>query len=251
MDKMLAELEAQRTKKACQTLYADLGVTNPEKLNLQEVRPEFKGHQKFRLPDQPGYDPKALYFGFQNQSAGNGDRHYYLNVGKHRIDGVPLFYPVKIGSGNVASAGVYFKIPVPEATFRAIEARAEAGAVKRGLTCLHVICKLLEEEGVVIHDAGGARKARARVVSANLLNGKVIVNGKPLAHGEIQVSTTGQKEMEEFLWEAIHADKQMRTTLLGAPFILFWKPLAIAGAATAGGGYVYFYLPTKSGEKHP
>jgi hypothetical protein len=196
-------------------------------VKVRNLEAEFT-QQKFRLRNQPGYRDDALYLGVEDS------HHYYLIVGGKRFDGMPFFSKPQVGKGNLGSKGVIFQIPAPPELIANLEKKIETGKFRRGFSCLHALCKLLDEEGIAIE--GTDKFIRSKVVSASLVRGKIKLRGKPLSPEEMEVWETAKGEVEQFVKSANSADISM------AGFtVLYFAPPGVAGASIGFKVYLFLY----------
>ena len=229
----LGELERERKKQVCANLYGELGL-RASPLPETRITPEMK-NERFLLPEQPGYRSDALYIGIANETGKLG-YNWYLKVGGKRVGGWPFFRKPEVVNGRIGSKGVMFELPVPRETLAALEQRAKTGQVPRGATCLHSLCKLLEKEGVILHERDGEKRISAKVITANLVEGKVKIAGHDADPNTMRLLTTGDNELEHFLQQGISADADMKGELK------FRAALVLVPTAAGAGVAAYYVL---------
>jgi hypothetical protein len=211
-EQLLRDVHVVNRERICMEAYRELGIRE-KKVKAEVIHPEMK-NEKFYLPDIPGYQKDAIYIGIANHFK-DGNHHYYVDVGKVQASSHGFLGSKIIDNGRIASNGALFEIPVPPEVAKAIEARALAGKFSGTLSCLHAVCNLLEPEGVVIHERGGKRKVRTRVVLANLVEGKIKILGKDADPETIRLLTTGDSELAHLLYTGTITDaKGEREALL-------------------------------------
>jgi hypothetical protein len=219
-------------KVGCERFFADLEITKPtiprRTLNVEEM----SSTERFPLQNQAGYDPKAAYIGISNGGDKNeGSHHYYLIVGKRRVEVSPRFGKATVMKGRMATKGTIFKVPLPPEVLEALEARVKTGKIPRGLTCLHPVCEILRDAGVEIEGAGKGDSVRTKVVSASLMQGKIKIKGAPIDPATMEVIESHAGELNEYLATAATADAGMQSRLLSFVVIRGGGILAVAGGA--------------------
>lgn len=203
----LAELKREQKHAACAELYGLLGVKAPLK---EEILQPVTKNGRFALTEIPGHRPDAIYIGVSSANVGPEGYHFYLNVGKTRVGGYPFFRKsTVVSTGKIANEGMIFEIPVPPEMVSALEQRAAQG-VSRGVSCIHVLCHFLEKEGIVLAERNGEKKITAKVVTANLVEGKLKIAGRDADPGTIRMLSTGPNELVDFLERGISSDQSMR-----------------------------------------
>lgn len=219
-------------KPRCERFYAALGIDSPlvarRVLNPEQISSD----GKFPLHSQAGYDPNAITIGIAN-NPNRGIHHYYLVAGKRRLEGDELFRNLKIMKGAMGSSGVGFEIQLPPGVAAVLEARMNNGQARRGLSCLHTVCKLLEQEGIEIVGAEKGKPIRTKVVAASLMQGKIKLHGQHLDPEAVRMFESHEGELVHYMEQALVADAKVAR--------------AIKEKALIGGGLLFVLLPGSIG----
>lgn len=247
VDQLLNDVEAAKRARICERAYGFLGISGP-KVRVEEVRPEMKDNKFPMASAIPGYKPgEAIYIGIGNHSDYPiGRHHWYVNVGPVHASRKGMMGETVVSNGKVGLNGVLFEIPLPPEVMARLRERAKRGKFGGKASCLHAVCSLLEKEGVVIHHRNGETKVRVKAVLANLMEGKVKIEGKDADPETIRLLSTGEDELSHLLGVGMHADQKAKDSAIFYVGIGGSAVLMVGGFA---GGVVYKNL--REPEKKP
>lgn len=241
---MIEQFEAMHRDRQCEEDFRLLGV-GEKRVRIQEIQPELK-HDRTRNvfgfhgpSDIPDYDPKALYIGIANQPDEAGTHHYYVNIGRVHAAREQSFGRKIISNGHIFYNGTVAEIKLPPEVAKALEERAKAGKFGGKMTCLHTVCDLLARENIIIHDRDGQRSVRTKVVVANLVEGKIKIQGKDADPETIRLLTTGPEELRHLLEKATTSDDSVRNKVI-LHLVKDAAIFVVVGGGLAGGAYGVF-----------
>ena len=214
---------------SCEKHFAELGINGPtiarSTLGVEHMRKE-----KFPVSEIPNARRKeSIFIGIaNNEESKEGTHHYYVVAGKMRFEAKPLFGKSE-GKGGILSKGVVFEVPVPPEAVAGLEARFKGKDLPRGITCLHAVCKILDEGGVVIEGAEKGQPIRTKMVAASLMQGKITVNGAAVDPATMRLFESHEDELLHFVQEALTGDEIMASKVKSALAVRGVLMLAVPG----------------------
>ena len=181
----------------------------------------------FSLDEQ--YDPNSIYIGVANRRT-EGSHHYYLVAGGRGFDGIPLYHPAKVKEFKKSpffTKGVLFQITENDDLASIVSNSIEQNRASRNLTCLHGVCRILEEVEIDIPKYRNESSIiSAEEFSQSLMSANVTVGGRP---AKVRMIASSTQELEHYLNRLKSVDSNARLEISFGVGIYTTFALSIGG----------------------
>jgi len=207
------------------------------------IQPEMK-KGRFRV-DQTGINTEeSVIIGIANYE-GEGTHHYYLIAKNARFDGQVLFFKPKVketAKSAMLTNGGLFEIQLSPDIVESIYKNIKRNRNTRGITCLHGLCKVLEQSEIKIGNLpNDLNHVRSHPTIQALMSGDVRYKGERISPDKIRFYANSQEELERIFTRPKVADAEGRVQVITQGAVLLMVPTAIGAY-----GYAIFSAFSKN-----